>query len=210
MAQLQQAMYAQQQQQQLYNAHLQQQQSQLSHLMRSQSQSSSSQSQSQNHFRPPSVSASAKITKKLHRKKSNKKATKSNTTKTTTKHPRLASLPKQQRNTNRDLDARPLQPPVLPPKVKTELERCLSWIIYNDQIDDFAAMLCDSLELKVFVINQCARHSSSHASCIRWSKKWALVGHADCAESVRYAMTCAPFNSQRAKFARSFPDEIPL
>jgi len=121
----------------------------------------------------------------------------------------LNNIAKGQSKSPRDQEPRAL-PPVLPHKVKNEVERCLSWIMYNNQIDDFAEMLCCSTALKIFVVNQCARHSSSHASCIRWSKKWSLVGHPECAESVLYAMTQSRSNAQRQKFTRCFPDNIPL
>jgi len=195
--QLQQSIYNQQQQQ-LYNARLQQQQQQQLQMYLMQSQASSSQ-----HYHQ----IQNKLVKKS-RRSSNKQANKTSKTTKTTKTKQQATPPA---NSNNGEAAQPTLP-VLAKTIKTELERCLSWIIYNDQIDDFAELLCDSHARKVFVVNQCARHSSSHASCIRWSKKWSLADHADCAQSVLYAMTQSRSNAQRSqnKAPRTFPDAIPM
>jgi len=147
-------------------------------------------------------------------RKSNPNPKPKNITKNMTKNKaenHMTSVQSQSPHQSQEREGREFaSPPVLPHKVKNELERCLSWIMYNNQIDDFAELLCSSTELKIFVVNQCARHSSSHASCIRWSKKWSLVGHPECAESVLYAMTQSQNNAQRHKFTRSFPDNIPF
>lgn len=50
-------------------------------------------------------------------------------------------------------------------------------------------MLCKTEYVRLFVINQCAKHSSTHSACIKWSKKWNLVNHPQCAQAVYYAMS---------------------
>jgi len=82
----------------------------------------------------------------------------------------------------------------------SQLAGSLRWIIYSDHIDDYAEMLCTTEHIRVFVVNQCAKHSSTHSACIKWSKKWNLVNHPSCAKSVYYAMSQ---QSKRKKASQS-------
>jgi len=82
----------------------------------------------------------------------------------------------------------------------SKLTGSLRWIIYSDHIDDYAEMLCTTEHIRVFVVNQCAKHSSTHSACIKWSKKWNLVNHPSCAKSVYYAMSQ---QSKRKKASQS-------
>jgi len=70
-----------------------------------------------------------------------------------------------------------------------KLTASLRWIIYSDHIDDYAEMLCTTEYARLYAINQCAKHSSTHSACIKWAKKWNLVNHAHCAQAVYYAMS---------------------
>jgi len=70
-----------------------------------------------------------------------------------------------------------------------KLASCLRWIILNDHIDDYAEMLCQSEHIRLLVINQCSKHSSTHSACIKWSKRWNLVQHPKCAKAVYHAMS---------------------
>jgi len=72
--------------------------------------------------------------------------------------------------------------------VDQKLASCLRFIIANGHIDDFAEMLCQSEALRLLVIKQCSKNSSTHNSCLKWSKRWNLVQHPECAMAVYHIM----------------------
>mmetsp|Transcript_50245 Transcript_50245/g.83659 ORF Transcript_50245/g.83659 Transcript_50245/m.83659 type:complete len:597 (-) Transcript_50245:1349-3139(-) len=71
----------------------------------------------------------------------------------------------------------------------SKMKSCLRWIIFNDHIDDYANMLAIDDDIKIFIINQCSKHSSTHRACIKWSKKWNLINNKKCRKAVHVAMS---------------------
>jgi len=84
-------------------------------------------------------------------------------------------------------------------RASSKLQASLRWIIYNDQIDDYADMLCINDELKIYVINQCSKHSATHSACIKWSKKWNLINHPQCKQAIFHAMSQSKINNKHKK-----------
>ncbi len=65
------------------------------------------------------------------------------------------------------------------------MKKFLRWIIYHNQIHDYAQMLrANDLSLQIYVINQSAKQSATQNACIKWSKKWNLIANNKCIESI--------------------------